>query len=37
MVGLNCHDIVAAPLEEVVRSAKMPREDMLRLAEMLGI
>lgn len=37
MVGLNCHDIVPAPLEEVVRSAKMPREDMLRLAEMLGI
>lgn len=37
MVGLYCHDIIATPLEEVVRSAKMPREDMLRLAEMLGI
>jgi len=37
MVGLFCHDIVATPLEEVVRSAKMPQEDMLRLAEMLGI
>ncbi|SNB46218.1 6-phosphofructokinase [Geobacter sp. DSM 9736] len=37
MVGLSCHSIVATPLEEVVRSAKMPQEDMLRLAEMLGI
>ncbi|KAF0215621.1 MAG: hypothetical protein FD174_4069 [Geobacteraceae bacterium] len=37
MVGLSCHDIIVTPLEEVVKTVKRPQEDMLRMAEMLGI
>lgn len=37
MVGLSCHDIIATPLAEVVSTAKRPQDDMLKLAEMLGI
>ncbi len=37
MVGLSCNTIVATPLEEVVKSEKRPQDEMLRLAEMLGI
>jgi 6-phosphofructokinase 1 len=37
MVGLNCNDIIAAPLEEVVKGDKRPQDEMLRMAEVLGI
>jgi 6-phosphofructokinase 1 len=37
MVGLSCHEIVATPLEEVVKGSKRPEDDMLRMAEVLGI
>ena len=37
MVGLACHTLTATPLEEVVKGVKRPDDDMLRLAEMLGI
>jgi 6-phosphofructokinase 1 len=37
MVGLACHDIIATPIEQVVKTGKRPQDDMLRLAEMLGI
>jgi 6-phosphofructokinase 1 len=37
MVGLACNDMVATPLEKVVKGAKRPDDDMLRLAEVLGI
>src|SRR6266540_2282938 len=37
MVGLACHEIVATPLQEVVKGSKRPEHDMLRMAEVLGI
>ncbi len=37
MVGLSCNAITATPLEQVVQGTKRPDDDMLRLAEMLGI
>jgi len=37
MVGLACHSLIATPLEEVVKGAKRPDDDMMRLAEVLGI
>jgi 6-phosphofructokinase 1 len=37
MVGLSCHTLVATPLEEVIKGTKRPDDDMLRLAEVLGI
>lgn len=37
MVGLACNDIVATPLEDVVKGEKRPQDEMLRLAEVLGI
>ncbi len=37
MVGLSCHEIVATPLVEVVKGSKRPEDDMLRMAEVLGI
>ena len=37
MVGLSCHNLIATPIEEVVKTEKRPQEDMLQLAEMLGI
>lgn len=37
MVGLACNALIATPLEEVVKAAKRPDDDMLRLAELLGI
>lgn len=37
MVGISCHEIVAVPLEDVVKGSKRPEEDMLRMAEVLGI
>jgi 6-phosphofructokinase 1 len=37
MVGLSCNSIVAAPLADVIRGEKRPQDDVLRLAEVLGI
>ena len=37
MVGLVCNAMVTTPLETVIRGAKLPPEEMLRLAEELGI
>ncbi len=37
MVGLSCHALVATPLDAVVKGTKRPDDDMLQLAEVLGI
>lgn len=37
MVGLSCHALVATPLAEVIVTPKRLDDDMLRMAEMLGI
>jgi 6-phosphofructokinase 1 len=37
MVGLSCNSIVATPLDDVVKGEKRPQDEMLRLAEVLGI
>jgi 6-phosphofructokinase 1 len=37
MVGLSCNVIEPVPLEEVVRGEKRPQDEVLRLAELLGI
>jgi 6-phosphofructokinase 1 len=37
MAGLSCNAIIATPLEEVLKGAKRPEDEMLRLAEVLGI
>lgn len=37
MVGLSCNDLIAIPLDEVVTGRKRPQDDMLRMAEVLGI
>ncbi|HEX9078526.1 MAG TPA: 6-phosphofructokinase [Desulfuromonadaceae bacterium] len=37
MVGLSCNSIVATPLTDVIRGEKWPQDEVLRLAEVLGI
>ncbi len=37
MVGVACNDMIATPLGDVVRGAKRPDDEMLRMAEVLGI
>lgn len=37
MAGLSCNTILATPLEDVIKGAKRPQDEMLRLAEVLGI
>jgi 6-phosphofructokinase 1 len=37
MVGLSCNTILASPLDDVIKGAKRPQDEMLRLAEVLGI
>ncbi|HEY6871464.1 MAG TPA: 6-phosphofructokinase [Geobacteraceae bacterium] len=37
MVGLACNDMIATPLADVVKGSKRPDDDMLRMAEVLGI
>jgi 6-phosphofructokinase 1 len=37
MVGLACNTIQATPLDDVLKGAKRPQDEMLRLAEVLGI
>ncbi len=37
MVGLACNAIIATPLEDVIKGEKRPQDEMLRLAEVLGM
>jgi 6-phosphofructokinase 1 len=37
MVGLSCNDILATPLANVIKGEKRPQDEVLRLAEVLGI
>lgn len=37
MTGLSCNTILAIPLEDVIKGEKRPQDEMLRLAEVLGI
>jgi 6-phosphofructokinase 1 len=37
MVGLACNSLLATPLEDVVKGDKRPQDEVLRLAEVLGI
>jgi len=37
MAGLSCNTVLAVPLEDVMKGEKRPQEEMLRLAEVLGI
>ncbi len=37
MAGLSCNTILATPIEDVIRGEKRPQDEMLRLAEVLGI
>ncbi len=37
MTGLSCNTILAVPLEDVIKGEKRPQDEMLRLAEVLGI
>lgn len=37
MVGLSCNAIIATTLEDVIKGEKRPQDEMLRLAEVLGI
>lgn len=37
MVGLSCNSMLATPLEDVIKGEKRPQDEVLRLAEVLGI
>jgi 6-phosphofructokinase 1 len=37
MVGLSCNTILAVPLDDVIKGEKRPQDEMLRLAEVLGV
>jgi 6-phosphofructokinase 1 len=37
MVGLSCNSILATPLADVIKGEKRPQDEVLRLAEVLGI
>ena len=37
MVGLSANNMLATPLDDVIRSEKRPHDEVLRMAEMLGI
>jgi 6-phosphofructokinase 1 len=37
MVGLSCNAILATPLEDVIKGEKRPQDEVLRLAEVLGV
>ncbi|HEY5975437.1 MAG TPA: 6-phosphofructokinase [Geobacteraceae bacterium] len=37
MVGLSCNTVLATPIEDVIKGEKRPQDEMLRLAEVLGI
>jgi 6-phosphofructokinase 1 len=37
MIGLSCNSLIATPLEDVIRTAKRPMDEVVKLAELLGI
>jgi len=37
MVGLVSNSVIATPLEDVIKGTKRPQDEMLGLAEVLGI
>lgn len=37
MVGLSCNSMLATPLEDVIRGEKKPQDEVIRMAEVLGI
>ncbi len=37
MVGLSCNSMLATPLEDVIKGEKQPQDEVLRMAEVLGI
>jgi 6-phosphofructokinase 1 len=37
MTGLSCNSILTTPLDDVIKGTKSPQDEMLRLAEVLGI
>ena len=37
MVGLSCNSILATPLDDVIKGEKRPQDEVLRLAEVLGV
>jgi len=37
MVGLSCHVIVTTLLEMVLKGEKRPQDEILKMAEVLGI
>jgi 6-phosphofructokinase 1 len=37
MVGLSCNTVMAVPIEDVIKGEKRPQDEVLRLAEVLGI
>jgi len=37
MVGLSCNAMLATPLEDVIKGEKRPQDEVLRLAEVLGV
>lgn len=37
MVGLSCNTVLAVPIEDVIKGEKRPQDEVLRLAEVLGI
>ena len=37
MVGLSCNAILATPLADVIKGEKRPQDEVLRLAEVLGV
>jgi len=37
MVGLSCNSVLSTPIDDVVKGEKRPQDEVLRLAEVLGI
>ena len=37
MMGLSCNAVVAVPIEDVMKGEKRPQDEVIRLAEVLGI
>ena len=37
MVGLSCNAMLATPLEDVIKGEKKPQDEVIRMAEVLGI
>jgi len=37
MIGLSCNAMLATPLEDVIKGEKRPQDEVIRLAEVLGV